>query len=149
MRCSWLVAVAVVLASGVAVAAQGPVYSLGRPPTEAELNPPAAHRGRAASFCAACLELHQPDDAARSAARACRYAAFQQQCLDRRGAALLSDPGRGVRLTAYLLHRSGIIAEDEVMDQTTLPQVVMPNRDSYAPPPFEKWKPGIRKQYAK
>ena len=45
MRCSWLVAVAVVLASGVAVAAQGPVYNPGRPPTEAELSPPDAAVG--------------------------------------------------------------------------------------------------------
>ena len=58
-------------------------------------------------------------------------------------------PDEVYSLTAYLLHRAGIIAEDEVMDQTTLPQVRMPNRDSYVPPPFEKWKRGMRKEHAK
>ena len=47
-------------------------------------------------------------------------------------------------LTAYLLHRSGIIEEDDVMNATSLPQVRMPNRDSYVPPPFSEWKPGMR-----
>ena len=58
-------------------------------------------------------------------------------------------PDEVYSLTAYLLNRSGIIAEDDVMDQTTLPQVVMPNRDSYVPPPFEEWKRGMRKRHAK
>ena len=58
-------------------------------------------------------------------------------------------PDEVYSLTAYLLHRAGIIAEDEVLDQTTLPQVRMPNRDSYVPPPFEKRKRGMRKEHAK
>lgn len=58
-------------------------------------------------------------------------------------------PDEVYSLTAYLLHRSGIIGEDEVMDETTLPQVVMPNRDSYVPPPFKEWKRGMRKEFAK
>jgi cytochrome c len=50
-------------------------------------------------------------------------------------------------LTAYLLHRNGIIQEGDVMDAKTLPQIQMPNRDQYAPPPYinSEWKPGMRK----
>jgi mono/diheme cytochrome c family protein len=47
-------------------------------------------------------------------------------------------------LTAYLLHLNGIIAETDVMDATTLPQVQMPNRKGYVPPPFSVWRPGMR-----
>lgn len=38
-------------------------------------------------------------------------------------------------LTAFLLHRNGIIAEGEEMNAKTLPQVKMPNRDGWTPPP--------------
>jgi len=34
-------------------------------------------------------------------------------------------------VTAYLLHINGIIAEDEVLDATSLPGVAMPNRDNF------------------
>ena len=34
-------------------------------------------------------------------------------------------------VTAYLLHRNGIIGENDVLDATTLPQVKMPNRDGF------------------
>ncbi len=44
-------------------------------------------------------------------------------------------------LTALLLFRNGIIAEEDVMDANSLPQVVMPNRDRYTVPP-EDWQPG-------
>ena len=36
-------------------------------------------------------------------------------------------------VTAYLLHRNGIIGENDVMDATTLPRVRMPNRDGFVP----------------
>jgi S-disulfanyl-L-cysteine oxidoreductase SoxD len=38
-------------------------------------------------------------------------------------------------VTAYLLHRNGIIGAQEVMDATTLPLVRMPNRDGFVPDP--------------
>ena len=38
-------------------------------------------------------------------------------------------------VTAYLLHRNGIIGEQEVMNATTLPRVKMPNRDGFVPDP--------------
>src|SRR5262245_11607331 len=38
-------------------------------------------------------------------------------------------------VTAYLLHRNGIIGEQEVMDAMTLPRVKMPNRDGFVPDP--------------
>lgn len=34
-------------------------------------------------------------------------------------------------VTAYLLHLSGLIAADAVIDQTSLPATVMPNRDGF------------------
>ena len=44
-------------------------------------------------------------------------------------------------LTALLLHRNGIIEEDDVMDANSLPKVVMPHRSRYTEPPKD-WKPG-------
>jgi S-disulfanyl-L-cysteine oxidoreductase SoxD len=38
-------------------------------------------------------------------------------------------------VTAYLLHRNGIIGEQDIMDATTLPLVKMPNRDGFVPDP--------------
>ena len=52
-------------------------------------------------------------------------------------------------LTAYLLHRNGIIGETDVMNETTLPEVQMPNRGGYVPPPFKEWKPGMRQAEVK
>ncbi len=52
-------------------------------------------------------------------------------------------------VTAYMLHLNGIIGETDVMDATTLPQVHMPNRDGYVPPPFSEWKPGMRQAEVK
>ncbi len=54
-------------------------------------------------------------------------------------------------LTAYLLYLGGIVQEDDVMDADSLPQVRMPNRDAYAPPPFadSEWKPGLRQSQVK
>ena len=53
-------------------------------------------------------------------------------------------PDEVYSLTAYLLHRNGIIKEGDVMDAQSLPKVQMPNRDGYVPPPFTEWKPGLR-----
>jgi DMSO/TMAO reductase YedYZ molybdopterin-dependent catalytic subunit len=38
-------------------------------------------------------------------------------------------------VTAYLLYLNGIIAEHDVIDARTLPQVIMPNRDGFIPDP--------------
>jgi cytochrome c len=50
-------------------------------------------------------------------------------------------------LTAFLLHRNGIIQETDVMDATTLPTVRMPNRDGFRPPPISEWKPGMPRPF--
>jgi len=39
-------------------------------------------------------------------------------------------------LTAFVLSKSNIIKEDEVMDAKTLPKVQMPNRNGFVPPRF-------------
>ena len=44
-------------------------------------------------------------------------------------------------LTALLLYWNDLVREDEVMDAESLPQVVMPNRDNWAPLP--DWQPGM------
>jgi cytochrome c len=49
-------------------------------------------------------------------------------------------PDQVYALTALLLYWNGIVGEDEVMDQATLPAVHMPNRDNWAPLP--DWQPG-------
>ena len=42
-------------------------------------------------------------------------------------------PDQVYAATAYLLYLNGIIAERDVMDQTTLPQVKMPNKNGFVP----------------
>jgi S-disulfanyl-L-cysteine oxidoreductase SoxD len=49
-------------------------------------------------------------------------------------------PDEVYSLTAFLLYKSGIIREDEVMDARSLPSVKMPNRGGFALPP--EWKHG-------
>jgi mono/diheme cytochrome c family protein len=44
-------------------------------------------------------------------------------------------------LTAFLLYKNEVIAEDAVMDAESLPQVEMPNREGFAPLP--DWQPGM------
>ena len=58
-------------------------------------------------------------------------------------------PDEVYRLTAYVLYRNDIIQEDDVMDAKSLPQVRMPKRDAYVPPPFSEWKPGLRQAQQK
>ncbi len=55
-------------------------------------------------------------------------------------------PDEVYALTAYLLYRNDIVGEDEVMDEGSLPDVDMPLRGAYLPPPFldTPWKPGMR-----
>ena len=43
-------------------------------------------------------------------------------------------------LTAFLLYKNGVIAEDEILDQQSLPKVKMPNSNGFALPP--EWKHG-------
>jgi len=38
-------------------------------------------------------------------------------------------------VTAYLLYLNGIIAEHDVINARTLPQVKMPNREGFVPDP--------------
>ncbi len=47
-------------------------------------------------------------------------------------------------MTAYLLHRNGIIGEEDVMDATTLPRVQMPNRDGFVPDPRPDVGPAVK-----
>jgi len=42
-------------------------------------------------------------------------------------------PNEVYALVAYLYYRNGIIKETEVMDQNTLPKVLMPNRNGFVP----------------
>ena len=39
---------------------------------------------------------------------------------------------------AYLLNLNGIIREDQVIDATSLPKIVMPNRNGFIPDPRPK-----------
>jgi S-disulfanyl-L-cysteine oxidoreductase SoxD len=49
-------------------------------------------------------------------------------------------PDEVYALTAFLLFKNGVIAEDEVLDAQSLPKVKMPMRD--APAPLPEWKHG-------
>jgi len=44
-------------------------------------------------------------------------------------------PNEVYATTAYLLFMNGIVGEQDVLDQTTLPQVKMPNRNGFVPDP--------------
>jgi S-disulfanyl-L-cysteine oxidoreductase SoxD len=44
-------------------------------------------------------------------------------------------PGEVYSVTAWLLHQNGIIAEDAVIDASTLPKIQMPNRHGFVPDP--------------
>lgn len=54
-------------------------------------------------------------------------------------------PDEVYALTAFLLYKNGVIGEDDVLDQQSLPQVKMPNRDGYAIP---EWKPGMPRPFS-
>lgn len=56
-------------------------------------------------------------------------------------------PDEVYALTAFLLHKNGIIQESDVMDAKSLPKVRMPNRDGYRPPPIAEWKPGMPRPF--
>ena len=49
-------------------------------------------------------------------------------------------PNEVYAITAFLLYKSDVIKEDEMMDAQSLPKVKMPNRDGFALPP--EWKRG-------
>lgn len=46
-------------------------------------------------------------------------------------------PNEVYALTAFILFKSNIIKEDDVLDQKTLPKVQMPNRNGFVPARFE------------
>jgi hypothetical protein len=47
-------------------------------------------------------------------------------------------------LTAFLLYKNGVIPEDKVVDNQSLPQIKMPNRDGYVLP---EWKHGMPRPF--
>ena len=49
-------------------------------------------------------------------------------------------PDEVYSIVAFLLYKNGVIPEDQVLDQDSLPKVNMPNRNGYAPIP--EWKHG-------
>ena len=191
MRCSHIVVVLVV-AGGVALAAQGATFGLGRPVPAGELPPPytavspdgtglpagegTAVEGAEVYAARGCARCHgatgaegpssrlvgPPGTMAGIAAHAFAPLVWSYintmmpRDLQEQRVALTVTPrlGRAGRpprcclgadevysLTAYLLYKNGIIAEDNVMNATTLPQVQMPNRDGYVPRPSRSGHP--------
>lgn len=53
-------------------------------------------------------------------------------------------PNEVYALTAFLLYRNDVIAENEVMNARTLPKVRMPNRDGFAVALWEPGKPRLQ-----
>ena len=49
-------------------------------------------------------------------------------------------PDEVYALTAFLLYKNGVIPEDQILDEKTLPTVKMPNSNGFALPP--EWKHG-------
>src|SRR5258705_5042841 len=50
----------------------------------------------------------------------------------------LLKPSEAYAAVAYILNMNGIIREDQVIDATSLPKIVMPNRDGVIPDPRPK-----------
>jgi cytochrome c len=50
-------------------------------------------------------------------------------------------PDETYAVTAFLLHRNGIIRRDIILSRKSLPNVKMPNRDGFIPDPRPDVKP--------
>ena len=55
-------------------------------------------------------------------------------------------PAEVYAVTAFLLFKSGIIKENDVMDSKTLPRVAMPHRSAFVPSE-PVWKPNAKRPY--
>lgn len=57
-------------------------------------------------------------------------------------------PNEVYSLTAFILYRSGIIQQNDIIDARTLPKIQMPNRNAFVPQRFDDipdgWKRGCR-----
>lgn len=53
-------------------------------------------------------------------------------------------PDEVYSITAFLLSKNGVIPEDQVLNEKTLPQVKMPNHDGYVLP---EWKHGMPRPF--
>lgn len=47
-------------------------------------------------------------------------------------------PNEVYALTAFILYRCGIVKESDVLNAKTLPEIKMPNRDTFIPQPFDE-----------
>ncbi len=55
------------------------------------------------------------------------------------------EPNEVYALTAYILYKNGVIKEDEILDQETLPKVKMPNEKGFGlPPPWKHGQPRLQ-----
>jgi len=153
------------------VAAEGPVYQLGKTPTDAEIlaidtlvdqdgNILPKGRGLPAEggeiFAQRCVICHGPngegtntpagvapeliaqDKQGAAGIRHLHFAttlfSFIYRAMPMNEEKSLSE-NQAYALAAFLLYRNGIIEEDEEMNAKSLPQVIMPNRDAWRPPP--------------
>lgn len=64
--------------------------------------------------------------------------------LDRAGSLSTDDV---YALTAFILHRYGIIGSNAVLDAKNLPKVKMPNRNGFYPPTNTGWEPWLTRPY--
>lgn len=154
-----------------AVAAEGPVFHLGKTPTDAEIQAidtladqdgkilPKG-RGTAAEgggiFARRCVVCHglngegtdtpagvapmliaedkQGTEGIRHLHFATTLFSFIYRAMPMNEEKSLSED-QAYALAAFLLYRNGVIQEDEEMNAKSLPEVIMPNRDAWSPPP--------------
>jgi S-disulfanyl-L-cysteine oxidoreductase SoxD len=103
---------------------------------EGEAPPVAGGKGKMNSF------LHRP---VRTAGNYWPFATMVWDYINRamplkEGGSLKADEVYAV--TAFLLYKSDIIGESDVIDAQSLPKIQMPNRNKFRPPP-SNWKPGM------
>ena len=153
------------------VTAEGPVYQLGKTPTDAEIlaidtladqdgNILPKGRGTPAEggeiFAQRCVICHGPNgegtntpagvapvliaqdqtgtDGIRHLHFATTLFSFIFRAMPMNEENSLSED-QAYALAAFLLFRNGIIQENEEMNAKSLPEVTMPNRDAWSPPP--------------
>ena len=153
------------------VVAEGPVYQLGKTPTEAEIlasdtlvdqDGKLLPKGRGIPaeggriFAQRCIVCHGPngegtntpagvgpmliaqDRQGTGGIRHLHFAttlfSFIYRAMPMHEEGSLSED-QAYALAAFLLYRNSIIRENEEMNAKSLPQVIMPNRDAWSPPP--------------
>ena len=178
MRCSRLLAAAIVLSLSATALAQGPTYRLGTNPSQEEINArdtAISPRGRelppgsgtvtegATVYAQKCQACHGPNGTGTRLHRGLiplgnakpvkiegslvPYATTVWDFINRAMPSTKPGsltPNEVYAVTAFVLFLNDVIKETDSLDETSLPEVRMPNRDNFLAVEID-WKPGQRR----